>query len=175
MVGPASSRLATASPEKTVRAFLAWYTSHQATLPAGFVDHADGQDTTKNYSVNVESTEAWVAEVRLSGVVSAAYLRHWRAYFHQYADTLRLHKQHDGPPAGFDYDFLMLSQEPQEKVAELKAGTFTTQILAPRQATVTVLGPQHDGWREGMEFKLSQTPSAKWLIDEMSIPDNLTQ
>jgi len=172
---PATRQAAITSPEKTVRAFLAWYANHQATLPTDFVDHTNGQDTTKGYAVNVEGTEKWLAEVRRSDVVSAAYLQHWRTYFRQYADTLRLHKQYDGPPAGFDYDFLMLSQEPAQKVDELRAGTFVTQLTTARQATVTVLGPQHDGWREGMKFKLSQASSGEWLIDEMRIPDNLTQ
>ncbi len=173
---PAASAVAPAfGPENTVRDFLNWYSKNQSTLPGNFVDHADGRDTTKSYSVNFNVTERWLAAVDSSRAVSPVYIRHWRTYFKQYADTLRLHKQHDGPPSGFEYDFLLLSQEPEEKVAELKAGTFITRLSSPNQAIVTAFGPQHEGWREGMIFILSRAPAGKWLIDEMLIPDNLTQ
>lgn len=164
-----------ARPEKTVRKFLDWYVKNQASLPGNFIDHADGRDTTQQYAVNFAATEKWLAAVGRSEVVSPAYLQHWRAYFKQWGDTLRVHPQHDGPPAGFEYDFLLLSQEPEEKVAELQAGTFVTKQLANSQVMVTALGPKHEGWREGMHFKLAQAPSGQWLIDEMSVPDNLTQ
>lgn len=161
------------SPETTVREFLTWYTKNKASLPANFIDHADGRDTTQSYQVNFATTEKWLTAVNSSGVVSPVYIKHWRAYFKQWSDTLQLRPQHDGPPAGFDYDFLMLTQDPEGDIAELRHGTFSTQHLANGQALVTILGPQHEGWHVGMQFKLSPAPTGKWLIDEMSLPDNL--
>lgn len=175
--GPAQSVAqagrAKATPENTVRTFLSWCTQNHASLPNNFIDHADGQDTTQSYQVNYTATENWLAAVSRSHAVSPKYLQHWRAYFRQWGDTLQRRPQHDGPPAGFDYDFLVLSQEPEEELAELRAGTYAAKHLASGQVLVTVLGPQHDGWRAGREFRLSPALGGQWLIDEMSIPDNL--
>ena len=88
---------------------------------------------------------------------------------------MRRHPQNDGPPEGFSYDLLMLSQEPDERLSELQAGIFTTQLNGPGKAAVLARGPQHEGWREGLDFQLSKTAAGKWLIDSIEVPDNLTQ
>jgi hypothetical protein len=173
--GNLSAVPAASSPEKTVREYLRWYSANYNKLPTNFILRPDGKDTTGYYAVDLQVTENWLVAVRNSGVLSDAYLQNWRTYFKQYADTLRLHPQNDGPPRGFEYDFLMLSQEADNKVAELQAGTFTTKLVSDTRATVAALGPQHEGWREGMTFTLSKSATGEWLIDTMRIPDNLTQ
>jgi hypothetical protein len=162
-------------PEKTVQKFLTWTAAHYNKLPSNFVDHTDGRDTTKYYAVNFSETNRWLAVIKQSGVFSEVYLNSWRAYFQQYADTLRLHPQNDGPPRGFEYDFLLTSQEPDTKLSELQLGRLTTQLTATNRAIVHALGPQHDGWREGYDFYLSQGAAGQWLIDSTSIPDNLVR
>lgn len=173
--GSLSAAPAANSPEKTVRKYLNWYSAHYDKLPTNFITTVGGKDTLGYYAVDLQVTENWLTAVRNSGFLSDAYLQNWRTYFKQYADTLRLHPQNDGPPLGFEYDFLMLSQEADTKAAELQAGTFTTKLLNSAHATVAALGPQHEGWREGMTFTLSKSATGEWQIDTMRIPDNLTQ
>ncbi|TVT38338.1 hypothetical protein FNT36_19255 [Hymenobacter setariae] len=163
------------SPEQAVRDYLNWYSANYNKLPTNFIKTVGGNDTLGYYAVNSQVTENWLAAVQKSNLVSATFLQNWRSYFKQYADTLRLHPQNDGPPSGFDYDFLMLSQEADTKLTELQAGTFTTKLLNPARAVVAALGPQHDGWREGMTFTLAKSAAGKWQIDAVSIPENLIQ
>jgi hypothetical protein len=170
------SALSTASsPEKTVREYLNWYSNNQDKLPRNFVTEFRSHDTSDYYTVDFRVTEKWLGTLRNSNLLSNKYLQHWRTYFKQYADTLEVHHQNDGPAIGFDYDFLMLSQEPDTRVAELLAGTYTTKLISGTSAEVVALGPQHDGWREGMTFVLSKSATEEWLIDTMSVPNNLAQ
>ena len=151
----------------TVRRFLDWYTSHTDSLSTSrFVTDADSLTP---YAVDFAGTDKWLQQVQRSQLVSSTYLHQWRAYFRRYADSLRLHPQYDGPPDGFEYDFIMLSQEPDEVAAELKAGTFQTLPQADNRVRVQVTGVQHDGWRAGMRFSLTHQPSGQWLIDSMSV------
>lgn len=166
---------AASNPEKTVREYLHWYTANHNKLPTNFVEKVGGQDTTGYYAVNFQVTENWLTAVRKSGLLSKTYLQHWRSYFKQYADTMHLHRQNDGPASGFEYDFLMLSQEADVRATELQAGTFTTRMTSATSAIVVALGPQHEGWREGLTFKLTQAATGKWLIDAVSVPANLMQ
>ena len=144
---PISAAVSASSPEKTVRDYLHWYATHHDKLPTNFVATVGvgGKDTTSYYAVNFQVTENWLTAVRQSGALSGTYLQHWRTYFRQYADTLRLHRQNDGPANGFEYDFLMLSQEADTRATELQAGTFTTKLVGTTHAIVAALGPQHEG------------------------------
>jgi hypothetical protein len=155
-------------PVRTVRQYLRWCATHQNTLPNDFILNGDGQDTTKFYAVNFSGTESWLMAVQNSGLVSEMYLNGWRAHFRQYADSLRLHPQNDGPPAGFEFDFLTLSQEPDEQVAELLSGTATVTEASAMQAVVQTRGPRHEGWQAGLDFELNKDANGRWLIDKIS-------
>lgn len=168
------SKIQLANPDETVRKFLSWYVTNHDRLPGDFVENVLSQDSTKFYSVNIAGTEKWLTAVQRSGYFSKVYLQDWRNYFQQYADTLRLLKQNDGPPRGFEYDFLLLSQEPDTRVAELQQGTFTAKFPKPNRALVEMRGPQRDGWREGLKFTLSKDNTGQWLIDSIANPTDLT-
>ncbi|UOQ50838.1 hypothetical protein [Hymenobacter cellulosivorans] len=158
-------------PVRTARRYVSWYAAHYKDLSNGFILNDDGQDSTKFYTVDFPDTEDWLRRVQSSGTVSAVYLAGWRTYFRRYDDTLRLHPQNDGPPAGFDYDFLMLSQEPDTKVADLQVGTFTMTRRQGSYAHVQARGPKHETWQEGLDFDLTQQADGRWLIDKVAVPD----
>jgi len=159
------------SPTQTVREYLRWYSAHAEKLPTNFIRTVNAG----HYAVDFQATENWLAAVRHSNLLSDTFLQHWRSYFRQYADTLRLHRQDDGPANGFEYNFLMLSQEPDARAAELRAGTFTIKMADTTHAVVVALGPQHEGWREGLTFTMSRANTGKWLIDEIKVPADLTR
>ncbi|PJJ59822.1 hypothetical protein [Hymenobacter chitinivorans] len=170
---PAAKPAATeAAPAQTARRFVGWYIQNAEKLPADFVLNSDAQDSTKFYAVNVPGTEDWLRAVQQSGTVSEAYLSDWRAYFRRYDDTLRLHPQNDGPAAGFDYDFLMLSQEPEENAADLQKGQFVVTRQQGRHAQVQARGPKHETYIVSLDFDLTQQADGRWLIDKISVPDN---
>lgn len=161
-------------PELAVKAYLNWYAAHHDEFNPDFI--AGGfPDTTSFYAVDMPVAEDWLARLRQSGHFSAAYVQDWRSYISSYADTLRRHPQNDGPPAGFSYDLLMLSQEPDTRLKELQKGAFATHYAGKDSATVRARGVQHEGWHEGLDFTLSKNAADKWLIDSIEVPDGLTE
>ncbi|MET4105318.1 hypothetical protein [Hymenobacter sp. UYP22] len=160
--------------EKVVRNMLQWYSVNMEKLPANFILHANGADTTKFYAVNFPGTENWLKSLQATGYFSDAYLNAWRAYFRRQNDTLRVHPQNDGPAAGFEYDFILYSQEADSKVQELQAGTFTSASSSPTHAVVLAAGPKHadsgSPWQEQLLLELSKSASQGWVIDAISNP-----
>jgi hypothetical protein len=158
-------------PARTAREFVEWYTGKMDSLNAIYLVSLDASkpDSLEHFVADYKAIYRWMAMVQRSNKVSPAYLAYWRTHCHNYADTLRLNPQ-GGPPYGFDYEFLMLSQEPDTRAAELKAGTFTVASRSGNRARVQARGPQHDGWREGLDFTLSQYPNRGWLIDSIRVP-----
>jgi len=124
-------------------------------------------DSMESFVADYQAMEQWLTMVRRSNKVSLNYLNHWRTHFHRYADTLRLHPQ-GGPPEGFNYDFIMLSQEPDTDAADLQAGTFTVERQQANRVLVQARGPRHNGWQVGLDFVLIRTPENHWLIDSIS-------
>ena len=162
------------APELAVLDYLNWYAAHHNEFNADFIT-GGGLDTTSFYAVDMPAAEDWLARLRQSKHFSASYVQSWREYIGAYADTLRRHPQNDGPPEGFSYDLLMLSQEADTRLEELQKGTFSTRYAGKDSATVQARGVQHEGWREGLDFTLSKNPTDKWLIDSIEIPNNLTE
>jgi hypothetical protein len=169
----AAAKLATA-PEQAVKAYLNWYATHHEEFNPNFIE-GGGEDTTSFYAVDQTVAEDWLTRLHQSGHFSTAYVQRWRSYIQSYADTLQKHPQNDGPPEGFSYDLLMLSQEPDTRLTELQKGTFSTRYAGPTSATVRARGTQHEGWREGLDFALTKNTSGKWLIDSINVPDDLVQ
>lgn len=157
-----------------MKAYLNWYAKHHEEFDTSLVE-GGGEDTTSFYAVNQAAVDDWLSRLGYSGHFSATYVAGWRRYIRSYADTLRKHPQNDGPPEGFSYDLLMLSQEPDTRLEELQKGTFSTRYTGAAGATVQARGSQHEGWREGLDFTLSKNAANKWLIDSITVPDDLVQ
>lgn len=158
--------------EEVARNLIKWYALNMEKLPADFIVNADGADTTKFYAVNFPGTEAWLTSLKVSGCFSDAYLNAWRTYFRQQNDSLRIHPQNDGPPAGFEYDFILYSQEADSKIQDLQTGRFSSTLSDMTHALVEVMGHPYStegGHRqEGLLLKISQTKDGRWIIDDIS-------
>ncbi|MBG8555942.1 hypothetical protein [Hymenobacter guriensis] len=158
--------------EQTVRRFIGWYAATMEKLPGDFILNADGQDTTKFYAVNFPGTEQWLTALKASGFFADSYLQKWRTYFRQQNDSLRAHPQNDGPPPGFDFDFLTYSQEADTKLTELRAGTFATTFHDKNHALVKARGPHHnqgdENWQEALDVSLVRAANNRWLIEAIS-------
>jgi hypothetical protein len=167
----AAPSAAGADPARTAREFVEWYAGKMDSLSAIHLVSLDASkpDSLEHFVADYKAIDQWLAMVQRSHKVSPAYLAYWRTHCYNYADTLRLAAR-GGPPYGFDYEFLMLSQEPDTRAAELKAGTFTVAGQSGNRARVQARGPQHEGWREGLDFSLSQYPDRGWLIDSIRVP-----
>jgi hypothetical protein len=110
---------------KTAIDFLKWYRDNRKRLiKIQLVNNEDNAgkdkyDTTKFYSVNFDSAEKYLKEFRQSGYVSDTYIDKWKQYFKKCDANFKKNPQNDGIPDGFDYDFVMLTQEFQEQLSNI--------------------------------------------------------
>ncbi|MFI5221083.1 MAG: hypothetical protein ACHQK8_02070 [Bacteroidia bacterium] len=102
------------TPEKTVIAFLNWYKIHYDSIGKFvLVKNSDYEqpDSTKLYRVNFGETEKYLSALNSSGFISEKYLADQRKYFLSCDSNFKVNPEFDGPPDGFDYDLVMISQD----------------------------------------------------------------
>ena len=51
--------------------------------------------------------------------MTAQYLAEWRQFFRERNEGFRLSPQSEGPPTGFEYDLVMLTQDVDIRLASL--------------------------------------------------------
>jgi hypothetical protein len=102
-----------ASPESTIFNFLKWYDVHRYNLLDDLVlyNSSETRDTSKFYAVNFTATEKYLATLTETKMVSTKYADKWREYFKKCEQHFKEHPSNEGPPEGFDYDFILFSQE----------------------------------------------------------------
>ena len=156
-----------AAPVAVVQQFLCWYAPRADDLnQLPFVPAAYSEDSADAYIVDFKVVDAYLATLHSSGYVSAAYTAARRAEYQQWSDTLRLNPQYDGPPAGFDYDPIIFSQD-SDDLAEFLPITPRLHRRTADSAWVEV--PQANyaqTARTGLSFSLSRHDT-KWLIDKI--------
>lgn len=142
---------------QTVVAFLSWYKTHL--LPISRILLVN-QLPDKPYSVNLKNGERYLAYLNSSHLLTDTYLSEWRTYFRERDAGFRLSPQSEGPPNGFEYDLVMLSQEVDQQMASLKSLKIDKVTIVKNRATVelTLLG--------SYEFRLVKQNS-RWLINEI--------
>ena len=142
---------------QTVRQFLQWYKTHlQAVNRFPLVNQQAG----KPYSVNLKNGEHYLAYLKSSTLLSDAYLNQWRTYFTERNAGFRLSPQDEGPPDGFEYDLVMLTQDVDKQLTSLKSLKINKVTIVKNKATValTLLG--------AYEFRLVRQ-NDRWLINEI--------
>lgn len=110
----------------------------------------------KSYRVNFTATEKYLTKLRTSGCVSKVYIEHWRNYFNNCDKTFLKKPQNEGPPAGFEFDFITNSQENPEKIQpsdfKLIEISGTNAKVSYMEYLVYSLVFEDSGWKiEGVE------------------------
>lgn len=128
------------------------------------------RDTGHFYAVDFKGTEHYLAELRKSGYVSPVYLADWRAYFRHQNDSLRLHPQNDGPAAGFEFDLIVHSQEPDEYLQHIAQVPLRVTHPTPTRALAVAdfTQPEAPDMPNKRLFHL-QRYATKWLIDSIGM------
>ncbi len=99
-------------PAKTIMNFLKWYKSNY-NIQSELVNNASNEtwDSLKYYSVNFKATEIYLNKLKSTGFISDKYINKWRSYFVKSEKDFKENPSNDGPPRGFEYDFILLIQE----------------------------------------------------------------
>jgi hypothetical protein len=153
------------SPEKTIILFFQWYRANRGKLTSfQLVANADQEnfDSTKYYHVNFTETESYLKAVEASGFVSSAYIEKWKKYFLEADKEFRKSPQNDGPPAHFEYDLVMQSQDFEQNLASVEKSKIASRSIDGNSASaeLTLLSGQK------LKIRLSKQ-GRSWLIDEI--------
>jgi hypothetical protein len=100
-------------PDVVVYKFFKWYFDNKINVME-LTNWTD--EKAKFYRVNFSETEKYLKELQSSGFVSKIYIDNWRGYFKKCDESFLKNKQNEGPPDGFEFDFITNSQEYPEKV-----------------------------------------------------------
>ncbi len=147
-------------PETVVNNFLKWYKNNDARLNSIPLIKGGAPDTTSFYSVDFTQIEKYLNELKKSGFLSDKYLNDLRSYFKNLNDSLKKYPQNDGPPFGFDLDFIMKAQDYTDIMDDLDSLKISTKKIENNHATVIIdrLPPMK------MVYSLSKKVN-DWLID----------
>lgn len=151
-------------PAKTIIDFLKWYRINQD-IQGGLVNNADGKtlDSTKFFSVNFEGTEKYLSQLKSTGFISEKYLDKWREYFKKCEDDFKKNRYNEPPIEGFDYDFIMLSQEFDEDLKNVEKSKIVSQSILNDNAIIKIYFPNGNK----LIYKLTKHAD-KWIIDDIA-------
>jgi hypothetical protein len=151
-------------PARTIIDFLEWYRDNANKIETDLVNNASNEtsDSTKFYSVNFEATERYLTTLLKTDFISDKYADKWRAYFKKCDKDFKESPSNEGPPEGFDYDLVMLSQETEENLKHLEK----TQIIDSKIEEKTAVVNLHFINGDNLQYKLTKT-NDNWLIDDI--------
>ncbi|WP_461116013.1 hypothetical protein [Spirosoma jeollabukense] len=142
---------------QTVITFLNWYKTHiQAASRIPLVNQKAG----KPYSVNLPNGERYLAYLKRSHLLTDAYLNEWRIFFRERNEGFRKSPQTEGPPTGFDYDLVLLTQDVDMMLAALKSLKINNVTVVKNRATVAFT------LFDAYEFRLIRSGNG-WLINQI--------
>ncbi|MCY7349464.1 MAG: hypothetical protein LH606_02190 [Cytophagaceae bacterium] len=142
---------------RTVLHFLNWYKNH---IDSASRIYLVNQPPGKNYSVNFKNGERYLAYLKSSRFLTDVYLNEWRTFFKERDEGFRLSPQNEGPPTGFEYDLVLLSQNVDLQLGSLNALKINKVRVRSNRASVqfSLLGEY--------EFQLVKQNN-RWVINEI--------
>jgi len=150
-------------PAKTIIDFLKWYRENQG-IQSNLVNNSDSKtwDSTKFFSVNFAATEKYLSDLHATGFISEKYINEWRIYFKKCDKDFKDNLYNEPPIEGFDYDFIMQSQETEEDLKNLENSKVVYSNVSGDTSTVKI------NFVNGNKllYKLTRH-SDKWLIDHI--------
>ena len=147
---------------KTVFDFLKWYRTNYNELNQITLVNNSGTDldSKKYYSVNFKGTEDYLSRLKGSGVISDKYVDKWRRYFQEREGHFKKNPQKDGPPDGFEFDFILWTQEIDETLEKIDQ----PKLMEVKESSSSSIVKVDIMMRLG--FTLSKS-NGKWLIDNI--------
>lgn len=152
------SRRDTSLAINTISQFLKWYKINYSRI------HATGLSYTNaggNYEVDTSACHSYLNKLMSSGFFSHNYQKLWEDYFISKANWWKENPQNEGPPEGFDYDLVLLTQEPELFYNQPDALQYEVVEFSEQLAVIAVKAD----WTLYFEMTLEK---GKWKIDYIS-------
>ena len=156
------------NPETTVINFLNWYKEKEQIIEKiELINNFTGSfDSTKFYSINFDNTNKYLNLFKTSGFVSNTYVKKWQDYFIESDKELKANPQNDGVPDGFDYNFVMCSQDWDDALKQLDKIKIVKREIRNKNAIVIVQFNSEMYSNYQLEYNLTNDNNI-WLIDEI--------
>lgn len=117
----------------------------------------------EHYSVDLSECEAYLNLLQSSGYVSFRYIEQMRLYFETYFEKYKTALYTDGPPDGFDYDLVLLTQEVDDTMQAIEH----IKIMECVMTDSTHQKVKVDIMPSILTFSLSYNQETGWLIDHI--------
>jgi len=151
--------------QQVIIKFLKWYKANlnkANSFPILIKDSAD------NFMVSKAACTGYLNFLKTSKCISQKYIEHWEIYFNDKASELRDHPLQSDVPEGFDFDFVLITQEPElvlDKISRLK---FKTVSINKSVALIGVTLPSDSSVQ--YEFEMYKSKEG-WQIGYISTPN----
>lgn len=157
-MGTAAIQTDPAAPREVIVRFLKWYKANLKkanSLPFLVKDNAG------NYMLNQVAADSYLSLVKSSGCVTQRYIDYWKTYFDDKATMLKEQPVQSYVPEGFDFDLVLISQEPELILNKIGRLTFKTISMKGTNAVIAVRCP--GDLSIDYEFEMQKT-TAGWQI-----------
>lgn len=142
----------------TITDFLKWYKTNYTEIHKTGLSYTNEQGF---YQVDTVACQRYLDKLLSSGYLSQEYKKLWEAYFDSKAEWWKTNSQNEGPPEGFDYDLVLLTQEPELYYNQPDTLAYEVIEFSDQMAVVAV----KSDWTLYFEMTLEK---GKWKIDYIS-------
>ncbi len=140
---------------QTIKGFLHWYKQNYKKANSFKFTY---EDKPGNYQVNLKDGENYLQYLKSSGYISDEYISLWMKYFTDKASYLKENLQNEGPPEGFEFDLILITQEPELILNAIEKLEFVVLEAKNNKAVMQISG-------DGM-YNIDMTKKkGKWKID----------
>jgi hypothetical protein len=148
---------------KSVYDFLQWYKKNiRKANSFGMIDY----DTKGLAYVKTKACQDYLSFIKTSKQVSSKYIGYWKKYFEDEAQKIKKDKlTKDDVPEGFDFDFVLITQEPEIILDSIGKLDFKLVSLNSKNAVMEISLPGNEYIK--YEFEMQRTPNG-WMIDYIS-------
>jgi hypothetical protein len=153
------------SAQKVITKFLQWYKVNLNKANSFPILIKDRNDF---YSVNKKAVTDYLNYIKSSNCMSSKYLEHWQKFFDDKAIQLKKDKIKSDIPEGFDFDFVLITQEPDLVLNQISRAKFKTMSF---NKSMALIGVSWSG-KESMEYEFEMYCGKDgWQISYISTPN----
>lgn len=151
--------------QKVILKFLQWYkiNLHKANSFSILVKDSSGY-----FMVNKKAVTNYLNFLKSSKCISDKYIAHWQIFFYDKAVQLKKDKIQSDIPEDFDFDFVLMTQEPDEILNQISHAKIKTISANNSVALIGVSLPGKDSLK--YEFEMYKTKNG-WQIGYISSPN----
>ena len=151
--------------QKVITKFLQWY---KINLHKANSFPLLNKDSAGNYMVNKRAVSDYLNFLKSSKSISGKYIAHWQIYFDNKAAELNNHPMQSDMPEGFDFDFILITQEPELVLNQLSRLKFKTVSINRSVVLIGVTLPSDTSVQ--YEFEMYKVKD-DWQIGYISSPN----